>query len=303
MLARFIDWKRALLLFPVLIGIGAAAYVLALRDDASSSTPRAALLDSADDTGTRKGDVAPDFEVTAPDGETGRLSELHGRPVIINFWATWCASCLTEMPALRDLQDELGSERLEVVAVNAGESSGDVGGFLQELDAPEFRIGMDPTLAVADAYGVRGMPHSVFIDADGVIRAVYIGQLDDETMRRLFAAAEDGAPAEDIEPPLRYLITVARERVLVVEDLDGDRVRFASKSLRCDDTHCAEPVLDTLAEEQGVISIERRVADDPPSIIVRFDATTVDRLTDALARELEAFKDPLYTTPLEVTER
>lgn len=131
--------------------------------------------------------------------------------------------------------------------MNVGEDSGAAKRFLRELDAPDFYVGMDPTLAVADAYGVRGMPQSIFIDADGIIRAVYVGQLDEDLMREYFRAASLGTDEADRPGPLRFVTTVARERALEVDPLDGGRVEFRSKSLRCDDAYCATPVVDTLS--------------------------------------------------------
>lgn len=108
--------------------------------------------------GVQAGALARDFLAMSPQGESLRLSDLRGRPVVLNFWATWCVSCLTELPLLRDLQTRLGGPAaLEVVAVNTGERVGDGMSFLEQLGAPQFRIMMDPSAAVADAYGVYGL--------------------------------------------------------------------------------------------------------------------------------------------------
>jgi thiol-disulfide isomerase/thioredoxin len=150
---------------------------------------------------------------------------------VINFWATWCASCTKELPDLRDLQAEVGSENLNVIAVNAGERSSAASKFIRWLKAPDFKIGMDPTLVIADAYGVRGMQQSVFIDSAGVIRAVYVGQLNKDQMMRYLSATTEGADATNKPGPLRILTTVAREHVLLVKPLGDGEVTFASKSL------------------------------------------------------------------------
>jgi thiol-disulfide isomerase/thioredoxin len=308
-LTAIIDWRRALLLLPVLAGVAVAVYFLAWRDG-TGDTPRATLLDTAAigglEVGTRQGRVARDFAAFSPDGEPVRLSDLRGAPTIINFWATWCSSCVAELPDLRDLQAELGAERVRVLAVNVGESSDAARDFLDWLGASSLTVGMDPTLAVADSYGVRGMPQSVFVDSEGIIRAVYVGQLTDDALREYLASASQGVDQpDDTVGPLRFVTNVARERVLEAERLDGGSVAFSSKSLRCDDAYCAADEVDALAETPSVGSIERHLDADPAFIIVTFDdgATTPEELTGRLAALLNASDDPLYRTPLEVRER
>lgn len=308
LLTAFVDWKRALLLLPVLALAGVALYFFALRDD-TSTTRRASLLDTLAvdgvEVGTDKGELARDFSAFSPDGEPVRLSDLRGRPTVINFWATWCTSCLAEMPDLRDLQAEVGPDRLNVFAMNVGEDTDAATGFLDWLDAPDFYVGLDPTLAVGDAYGVRGMPQSVFIDGEGIIRAVYVGQLTENALREYLASASRGTNQQDDRSgPLRFVTTVGRERVLEVDELDDGRVEFRSKSLRCDDAYCAAPVVDALSRSPGVVSVENHLDWDPALVVVTFDErrTTVAALTDILSQELEQYKDPLYTRPLEIRD-
>ncbi len=308
LLTAFVDWRRALLLLPVLVAAAAALYFFGLRDG-TSATPRASLLDTPSqsglDVGTKKGQLAHDFLAYSPEGEMLRLSDLRGTPVVINFWATWCTSCLAEMPDLRDLQAEVGAENLRIVAINAGESSDAARRFLDVLDAPAFRVGMDPSLVVADAYAVRGMPQSVFIDSEGVIRAIYIGQLDEGRMREYLRAAQTGTAPAESPPPLRFLTTVARERVLEVERLGSGRAEFRSKSLRCDDSYCAEPVIGALEDSEGVVSVERHLSEDPPRVLVTFDedALSEDALVDLLVDALERAEDPLYASPIDVRQQ
>src|SRR5439155_4950609 len=72
--------------------------------------------------GLSPGQLAPNFEVSTPDVTRVRLSDLRGRPVLINFWARWCTSCLSEMPNIKAVQQDIGTDRLAVVAINAGET-------------------------------------------------------------------------------------------------------------------------------------------------------------------------------------
>jgi thiol-disulfide isomerase/thioredoxin len=306
-IVSLVDWRRAVLLLPLLAAVAAAVYYFGLRDT-TGSTPRAVLLETAApagvDVGPRRGQVARDFSGLSPDGEPTELVALRGKPVIVNFWATWCASCAAELPDLRDLQNEVGADKLSIVAVNTGESSSNAGDFMDFVDAPDINVVMDPTLVVADAYGVRGMPHSVFLDANGFVRAVYIGQLTVEIAREYLEAAQAGSDATDIKGPLRFSTTVAREPVLEVHATGDDEVELRSKSLRCDDAYCATALVDALEAEPGVVSIERYLARDPAAIVVRYDAslTNEEQLTELLAAEIRAQPDPLYTLPLVIED-
>jgi thiol-disulfide isomerase/thioredoxin len=301
----FFDWKRGLLAAPLVALALASAWWLS-RDGTGADTPRAMLVDTpagaSDDVGVREGQLARDFAVTSPAGEPVRLSELRGRPTIVNFWATWCSSCLAELPDFKDVQEEYGADRLNVLAVNAGEGADTARSFIDELAADEFRWGSDPTLVVADSYGVFGLPTSIFIDADGFVRGIYTGHLTADDMRSFVSASFEGKVAADPAPRLRLVTTVARDRTLdVIERRDG-RVELRSKSLRCDDSYCAGAAIDELASMRDVTEIDRATGEDPPRVVVAFDAAATDArsVAAALAEELERLGDPLYERPLEI---
>ena len=302
-----VDWRRAVLLLQLLVAAGAAIYFFGLRDT-TSSTPRATLLRTTApegvSVGTKKGQFAREFQAYSPEGELVRLSDLRGRPSVINFWATWCTSCLAELPDLRDLQNEVGAEHLNVLAMNVGESSAVARKFMNVLGAPAFHVGMDPSLVIADAFGVRGMPQSVFVDADGFIRATYVGQLKPSVMRDYVCAASAGSDAVEVCGPLRFVTTVARDHVLEVRTLAGGRVEFRSKSLRCDDAYCAEPAIDAVARDEGVLVAEKHLDQDPPVIVVTFDenAATLKDVAEAFAARV-ASQDPLYERPVTIVYR
>ncbi len=304
-----VRWRRLVIAAPMLSIAGIALWWLA-PGGASSTTPRAALADTphaSDATvGVTRGHVARDFVATAPDGATVRLSDLRGGPTIINFWATWCSSCLAEMPDLKAVQAEAGDGQLNVIAVNTGEDTAQAQKFLRTLHAPAFRVAMDPTLVVADAYGVFGLSQSIFVDKDGVIRATYSGQLSKELMRRYVAATAAGADGGDAPKSLRLLGSVeARRHVLEVRAAGAGAAEFRSKSLRCDDSYCAASTVDALAALPGIGSIDRYLAEDPARIVVRYDsgATSLDEVAQALAERMRAHADPLYEQPLEIERK
>lgn len=301
-----VNLRRLVLALPLLSLAAVGIWWFALRDD-TGDTPHAALTDTpagvSADVGVRKGQLARDFAVTAPDAATVRLSDLRGTPVVLNFWATWCTSCLAEMPEFKRVQQELGADRLQVLAINAGEDSATAAEFIDRLDADAFHFGMDPSLVVADAYGVYGMPTSIFIDAEGIVRATFTGHLKDENLRTMFAAAASGETAPEPDPELRLVTTIARDRLLEVRDTARDRVDLRSKSLRCDDSYCARDAIDAIRRAGGVLATDEFTSEDPPRIVVTFEPQVTDSgaIAEMLASALDTFDDPLYDRDLVIT--
>ena len=116
--------------------------------------------------------AATDFEVERVDGTQVSLSDLKGRVVLVNFWATWCPPCRQEMPGIERAWSTLRSEGLEVLAVNVSESRDTVRGFLAETGlAEDFRLVLDPGGAAMKAMEVRGLPTTIIVDKEG--RSVY----------------------------------------------------------------------------------------------------------------------------------
>ncbi len=124
------------------------------------------------------GAIAPDFKLATLNGEEIRLVDLRGKPVIINFWATWCAPCVIEMPILQEYS-EIYDLDIEVLAINADEPSAKVQEFIDEIGVT-FTILMDPGAILQELYRIRGYPTTFFLDAKGIIRAQHIGLLNEE---------------------------------------------------------------------------------------------------------------------------
>jgi|CXWL01.1.fsa_nt_gi thiol-disulfide isomerase/thioredoxin len=302
-----LDWRRLLIAAPILALLAVGLFVLLRQNDATATTPRAALVDTAAVGGTKagvaKGSTARDFTATTADGATIRLSDLRGTPVVINFWATWCVSCLAEMPELEEVQQEFGADKIHVLAVNSGESKDAAKEFLDFLDAPDFKTALDPSLVVTDAYGIIGLSHTVFVDAEGIIRATYTGQLSQELMREYIAAASTSTTAG--EPPFKIRLpgsVQARSSILLVDEVAHGKATFTSRRLRCDDSFCASEAVDLLANQPGILGIDRALEADPPSITVTYEpmATPLERVAESLAALLEEQQDPLYLAPIEI---
>jgi len=138
--------------------------------------PSLPALPAEQDPSVELGRYAPDFTVVSLEGESVTLSELRGRTVVLNFWASWCAPCRYEMPLLQATYEAYGADGLVVLAVNMGEERRRVEGFAEDMVAT-FPVFGDEETRVGSLYRVRGAPTTYFIDRDGVVRQRYVGQL------------------------------------------------------------------------------------------------------------------------------
>jgi len=120
------------------------------------------------------GEIAPDFYFETPEGASSSLGQLKGRPVLVNFWATWCGPCTYEMPFLQQVYEDWPEEELVLLAINIQEGSSKVSQFMQSQGF-SFPVLLDSQAAVAQQYSVMGIPSTFFIDSDGVIQDIKIG--------------------------------------------------------------------------------------------------------------------------------
>ena len=222
---------------------------------------------------------------------------------MVNFFALWCTSCLTEMPEIKAAQEERGIDSFAVLAVNAGESRERALEFVDFLDAP-FTYGLDTNLVVSDAYRVFGLPATVFIDSQGVIQTVYAGYTGRERLDVFLDAAIDARPPGELPVVLRLINTIPRDRILTVEATADAEVRLASRSLRCDSGYCGvESVIAELESFAGTSVINRDDDSANPTLTVRFDPAllTREQVVEIAVQALESQADPVYERPITVT--
>lgn len=146
----------------------------------------AVLLPRPAPTLARIGQPAPAFVLADLDGNRLSLGDLHGRPVIVNFWASSCAPCIDEFPLLTSAAAAHGGDGLAVVGVVVRDSSAAAREFLARMGAT-WPSAMDPGDAVAMQYGIIGPPDSFFIDRDGIVVSRQIGPLSPADLERRLA--------------------------------------------------------------------------------------------------------------------
>ena len=113
--------------------------------------------------------TAPAISLADTNGHSVELSELRGKLVLVNLWATWCEPCLREMPSLERLQSRLG-ERIAVLAVSEDRGGNkSVEPFIAKLGLKSVKIYIDPKSEVGHAFGARGLPTSFLIDREGKV--------------------------------------------------------------------------------------------------------------------------------------
>lgn len=125
---------------------------------------------------TAIGSLAPDFTLASLDGEPVTLSDLRGRPVLVNFWASWCGPCIEEFPLLREAAARHAPDGLAVVGIVYRDRSTAAREFM-ERHGGTWPAAMDPGERVAAAYGIVGPPETYFIARDGTIVGRHIGQI------------------------------------------------------------------------------------------------------------------------------
>jgi peroxiredoxin len=121
---------------------------------------------------------APDFALQNLSGQPVRLRQFQGKLVLLNFWATWCAPCLVEMPSMERLYQTFKQTEFVLLAVSLDRQGAPaVESFVQEMQLT-FPILLDSTSEIGRSYGVRGLPSTYLIDPDGQLIGAAVGARD-----------------------------------------------------------------------------------------------------------------------------
>jgi cytochrome c biogenesis protein CcmG/thiol:disulfide interchange protein DsbE len=127
------------------------------------------------------GQPAPEVEMTDFGGERFALADFGGTPVVLNFWASWCPNCVAEMPDFERVHQDLEGQ-VAFLGVNQRDSRSAADDLAEETGVT-YRLARDPAGRVYDAFGGTGMPTTAFIDADGNVVDVVVGQLSESQLR------------------------------------------------------------------------------------------------------------------------
>lgn len=196
----------AMVAVAALAGFG-AVYVMSGRPDNAPSAPDAAKPiepgESTAGSAANAGKMAAFVKKRPPEavadvtfqdgaGKPVSLSSFKGRTVLLNLWATWCAPCRKEMPGLDRLQQALGSDKFEVVALSLDRAGAEASQkFLSDVKATSLKLYIDPTAKQGTALKLLGMPTTILIDADGreVGRLAGEAEWDSDDAKKLIEAA------------------------------------------------------------------------------------------------------------------
>ncbi len=117
-------------------------------------------------------------------GQEHELADYRGQVVLINLWATWCPPCAAEMPNLQRFYERHQADGFNVVAINDGESAGDVVAFVESRQL-SFQVWLDPEYRATDrAFKTRNLPSSYLVDREGVVKLMWIGAISSPNLEK-----------------------------------------------------------------------------------------------------------------------
>jgi cytochrome c biogenesis protein CcmG/thiol:disulfide interchange protein DsbE len=161
----------------LVVVVGAITWVAVGSGDDGGSSASTVEQTDVRAGGPRAGDAAPDFTAQTLDGKTVSLSDYRGKPVVLNFWASWCNPCRKEFPLFRE---QLAARKGEFVmlGVDYRDIASDARTFVKDQRAT-WPTAVDDTNAIVKAYGITGVPQTFFIRPDGTIAVRYYSDIPD----------------------------------------------------------------------------------------------------------------------------
>jgi thiol-disulfide isomerase/thioredoxin len=153
----------------VIIALLAAVLVLSMPAHAKPSTaPKIAI-----------GDIPPDYLGQDRHGQDILASAQRGKVVVVTFWATWCPPCLRELPVLQGIREQVGTDKLSIVAINLGQGKKVYRKILERMPHYTLTFAYDERDRAAKAFGVKSLPHMFIFDKHGRVASIHMGYGDD----------------------------------------------------------------------------------------------------------------------------
>lgn len=170
-----------LLILALVLPVGAWAVNRARQHQGERGAPAALGTDSAMVQAYPAATPAPALKLSTLDGRTLDLAAYRGRPVLLNFWATWCGPCVREFPLLRRTSDQRRSQGLVVLGVLVNDSPGNARKFVR-AHGGTWPVGIDQGARAAAAFKVVGLPETVFVRKDGTLATRVLGELTQDRL-------------------------------------------------------------------------------------------------------------------------
>lgn len=156
------------------------ALVLFLPDGTQAAERQPSEQTTSEYDHVKVGDMAPDFTLPMYGGGEVRLSDLRGKVVLLNFWATWCPPCMKELTCVqREILDRFAGQDFVAIFASRGDSEEQIGKTRRERGF-QFPMAMDKDQSVFNRYAKKGIPHNYLIDRDGRIVAIELGYSPEE---------------------------------------------------------------------------------------------------------------------------
>ncbi|MGO9343540.1 MAG: TlpA family protein disulfide reductase [Acidimicrobiales bacterium] len=178
----------------VIATLGLIAFV-AVVVTSHTSPPRPRTFPDSPAPSLQVGTVAPNFSLDPLSGQGNvELSKLRGSPVVVNFFASWCPDCQAELSAFATFA-RAENGRIDVVGVDTNDSNRSAAGRLLAHAHADYPVGVDPQALVASRYLVEALPMTYFIDAQGRVAGVALGQLTNADLHSWLEKLEPGGQA------------------------------------------------------------------------------------------------------------
>lgn len=188
-------WKVIILIF--VAGIMAGDLLIDYQAQVSAHPQESQAAELQDrNVGIAVGDLAPEFSGTTIDGQTVALSDLDGKLVVVNVFASWCGPCRAETPHLVEIYDELDRDEVEFVGLNLQETPGAVQTFKEEFSI-EYPLLLNEGGEITNVYSPIGLPTTWFIDREGIVRFTFSGPLTKESLQVIL---DDVAAGREPDP-------------------------------------------------------------------------------------------------------